>query len=69
MLLHKFRKMKLIIAFSLLISFSLIPATLWASPDTSAPGSTVLQKSAVMEINMYMSQMDPARSANSSMPA
>ncbi len=63
MLLHKFRKMKLIIAFSLLISFSLIPATLWASPDTNAPGSTVLQKSAVMEINMYMSQMDPAEIA------
>ena len=63
MLLHKFQKTKLIIVLSLLIAFSLIPATLWASPDNNAPGSAVLQKSAVMEINMYLSQMDPAEIA------
>ena len=63
MLLHKFQKTKLIIVLSLLIAFSLIPATLWASPDNNAPGTAVLQKSAVMEINMYLSQMDPAEIA------
>ena len=55
--------MKLIVAFSLLISFTLIPATIWAAPEKDNSGVAVLQKSSVMEINMYLSQMDPAEMA------
>jgi len=62
-MLQKFLKFKLIIVFSLLISLSLIPCTSLAAPNGDSPGAGVLQKPSIMELNMYLSQMDPAEMA------
>ena len=61
--LQKFSPVKSFIAFTLLVSMLLMPATLWASPDKETSSAALLQKPSIMEINLYLAQMDPAELA------
>lgn len=61
MLLQKQKHLILVIVFTILCSLSVTP--LWASPESSAPAEDFSRKAAIMEINMYLSQMDPSEVA------
>lgn len=63
MLLKKSRRLNLILAVLLLVSVTLTSSVTWAQPESPSPATALLQKSSVMEINQYLSQMDPAELA------
>lgn len=61
--LKKFRSIKFLIIVTLLVNLTFSSSILWANPAKESPGEAMLQKSAIMEINLYLSQMDPAELA------
>lgn len=63
MLLKKPRRLNIALVVLLLISVTLTSSVTWAQADTTGPAATQLQKSSVMEINHYLSQMDAAELA------
>ncbi len=59
MFLRKKPTIRLFIALILLVNLSFGPATVWAQPEKAAPELSLQEKIALLEINYYLSLMNP----------